>query len=127
MIGNINCQSILEVEGKIEGDINGNIVTIRESGEVVGNIVANILNIKGKFSGNIKSEKVNISEKSEIKASIEYCFLCVEDGAIIEGGLKRIEKSKLEKKPIDLGIKKVDDTIVNHNEDNKKWFRLEKF
>ena len=92
--GNLTSEGLLEIEGRIEGDIIGNIITLRETANVNGNITAKILNIKGKFDGTIKSERINISGKADIKGTLEYVSLCVEDGASIEGELKRVSDFK---------------------------------
>lgn len=92
--GILNCEETLDIEGKIEGDIIGNVITIRELGEVQGNITAKILNLKGKFNGKIKSERINIAKQADIKGTLEYISLCVEDGAKIEGDLKKINEVK---------------------------------
>ena len=88
--GNIDSRGQIEIEGNIDGNINANILTIRENGFVNGNIVSKIANIKGKFTGILKSERINLSKTSDIKGTIEYVSLCVEDGANIEGDLKRV-------------------------------------
>ncbi len=93
--GILNCEETLDVEGKIEGDIIGNVITIRELGEVQGNITAKVLNLKGKFNGKIKSERINIAKQADIKGTLEYVSLCVEDGAKIEGDLKKINEVKI--------------------------------
>lgn len=92
--GILNCEETMDIEGKIEGDIIGNVITIRELGEVQGNITAKVLNLKGKFNGKIKSEKINIAKQADIKGTLEYVSLCVEDGAKIEGELKKINEVK---------------------------------
>ncbi len=91
--GEIVCNDFLEVEGKIEGVIQANEITIRECGSVKGELTANVVNIKGSFDGDIKSKRVNISGKASIKGKLEYISLCVEDGASIEGDLKRINEN----------------------------------
>ena len=92
--GNIVSDGILEIEGDVDGDVTGNIVTLRETSSVKGNIVAKILNIKGKFVGILKSEKINVSEHANINGTLEYMSLCVEDGAIIEADLKKTTEIK---------------------------------
>lgn len=94
--GNLVSDGLLEVEGKIEGNVKGNEITIRESGLIDGKIVSNILNIKGSFNGTIKSQKINISGKANIKGTLEYVILCVEDGASIVGDLKRVDEIVLD-------------------------------
>jgi cytoskeletal protein CcmA (bactofilin family) len=96
--GILNSEDTIDIEGKIEGDIIGNIITIRELGEVQGNITAKVLNLKGKFNGKIKSERINIAKQADIKGTLEYVSLCVEDGAKIEGDLKKISEVKFPSK-----------------------------
>jgi cytoskeletal protein CcmA (bactofilin family) len=104
--GNVKSEGILEIEGKIKGDIIGNTVTLRESASVEGTILAQVVNVKGKFEGTIKSEKINISGKASINGTLEYMTLSVEDGASIFGDLKRSDKvvnkeiKKEDKEPI---------------------------
>lgn len=96
--GNLYSEGLLEIEGSIDGDINGNVVTLRESANVKGNILTKVLNLKGKFNGFIKSERINISGKANIKGTLEYISLCVEDGATIDGDLKRVNEIKANSK-----------------------------
>jgi len=86
--GNIFSDGVTEIQGKVEGDINGNVITVREDGIVTGNISSKILNIKGKFNGIAKSEKINISKDGKVNGTLQYETLGVEDGAFIEGNLK---------------------------------------
>ena len=90
--GDLTTDGLLEIEGKIEGNIKGDEITIRESGFVNGNIISNISNIKGNFQGTIKSQRINVSGKANIKGTLEYVSLCVEDGSSIDGDLKRVSE-----------------------------------
>ena len=90
--GDLTTDGLLEIEGKIEGNIKGNEITIRESGFVNVNIISNISNIKGNFQGTIKSQRINVSGKANIKGTLEYVSLCVEDGSSIDGDLKRVSE-----------------------------------
>lgn len=96
--GDLISDGLLEIEGKIEGNVKGNEITIRECGFINGNVISNILNIKGGFKGVIKSQKINISKKANIKGTLEYVSLCVEDGASIDGDLKRVNEIKFDSK-----------------------------
>ena len=93
--GNIVSKEILEIEGKIEGDINGNIVTLRETAFVKGNIIAKTVNVKGNFSGILKTDKCFVSKDGVLNGTLEYNFLCVEEGANIEADLKRTSGSSV--------------------------------
>lgn len=88
--GKISSTGLIEIEGKIQGSINGNIVIVRENGNVEGEIISENLSIKGNFDGTIKSKNISISNKANVKGSIEYKSLSVEDGASIDGEFKKI-------------------------------------
>lgn len=122
--GNLVSDGLLEVEGKIEGNIKGNEITIRESGFIDGNVISNTLNIKGNFSGTIKSQKINISGKATINGTLEYVALCVEDGASIVGDLKRVDEIVLDDDETVLNASKQytykKNVLDNTEEENKK-------
>ncbi|MDR3290410.1 MAG: polymer-forming cytoskeletal protein [Rickettsiales bacterium] len=88
--GDIKDENVLEIEGKVKGNIFANHLTLRESSNVDGNIVAEEVILKGTFKGNVKSKKISISGKAKIHGKVEYGILSVEDGAEIFADLKRV-------------------------------------
>lgn len=94
LVGNINRGNDIEIEGHVEGDIFVDMVTIRESGVVRGNVKCNVFNIKGRFDGNASCEKINISDTATINGVLEYKFLSVDYGANINCELKRVVDDK---------------------------------
>lgn len=105
IVGDINNGESIEIEGSVEGNIFANIVTIRESGRVKGNVKCSVFNIKGNFDGNAFSEKINMSDTAVVNGVLEYKFLAVDYGANINCELKRIadgrvpEGKNIQKKP----------------------------
>ena len=116
--GNLKSEGLLEIEGKIDGDIDGNVITLRETAVVNGNIIAKVVNVKGKFDGIIKSERINISGRADIRGTLEYVSLCVEDGASIDGELKRVNDVKNGK--VDFKHDQSKNMNENVKNDNKK-------
>lgn len=94
--GEINSNGILEIEGKTQGLIKGNLVIIREGGYVEGRIEAEHLNIHGNFNGEIKANNISIYKKAKVLGNIEYKSLCVEDGASIDGKFKKFSNVVVE-------------------------------
>lgn len=105
--GDLISSGIVEVEGKITGNISAHTLTLRENAEVAGDIYAQIANMKGKFTGNVYAEKINISGEARIDGHMEYVSLSVENGASIEGQLKRV-KAKEEIKQLKSAVIKSD-------------------
>jgi len=90
IVGNLVCGGTLEIDGTVEGDIEGNIVSLRNDSKVKGKIIAKVLNVSGSFVGVAICGKINIAAKAVVKGTLEYGLLCIEDGAIVEGDIKKI-------------------------------------
>ena len=88
--GEIFSSGLIEIEGFVKGNINGNSVIIREDGNMEGELMAESLSVRGIFTGTIRAKNVNISSKARISGLIEYCSLSVEDGACIDGQFKQV-------------------------------------
>lgn len=95
LVGNVKSKGSIEVEGSINGDIEADTVSIRESGRISGNVKAKVINVKGLFDGVAICEKINISDTAKITGEINYISLSADYGASINSQLKRIEKNVL--------------------------------
>jgi len=88
--GELFSGGIIEIQGAINGTINGNSVILREDGVITGTVFAENFNIRGRFEGNIKAKYISISGKARVRGEVEYETLSVEDGANIDGYFKKI-------------------------------------
>ena len=80
----------LLIQGKVEGNINlnGNQVSVGESGEVRADIQAKVIKVDGKVTGNITGlEKVVISKSGNVHGNIVAPRVTLEDGAIFKGSI----------------------------------------
>jgi cytoskeletal protein CcmA (bactofilin family) len=87
--GEIFSAGVIEIEGTINGTINGNSVILREDGAIYGTVFAENFSIRGKFEGTIKAKNISIASKARVTGEIEYDVLSVEDGANIDGHFKK--------------------------------------
>lgn len=101
--GEISSVGVIEIEGSIQGNIKGNVVVLRESGFISGEVIAESICIRGNLNGKVRSNIVNISGKAKVSGDIEYKTLSVEDGACIEGQFKRINADNEIKSENDAG------------------------
>lgn len=90
LIGEIFSGGIVEIQGSIDGTINGNSIILREDGVINGTVIAENFSIRGKFDGKIRAKNVSIYSKALVRGDIEYSSLSVEDGANIDGNFKKI-------------------------------------
>ena len=59
--GEIFSAGVIEIEGNINGTINGNSVILREEGSINGTVFAENFSIRGKFEGTIKAKNISIA------------------------------------------------------------------
>lgn len=102
VLGNIICEGTLDFNGTIDGNIRCKNLTIRENALVKGEVIADTVQVHGKVSGLIRARVVHLFATARIDGVIMHESLSIEDGAFIDGKLKRTDKIKDEKKDIDL-------------------------
>lgn len=118
IVGDIKNAANIEIEGKIEGNIFADIITLREGGEIFGNVKSKVFNIKGKFNGNVSSDKINISDEAVVSGLLEYNFLSVDYGASINCELKRINDKNNNKDTVE-SFMKGDNDKTKETKENK--------
>ena len=84
IVGNISTQGIVNVKGKVEGDIRSAKIVIEPDGIVEGCIYANELVIFGKFHGKIQADKVEIASSGLVEGELIYQRLSIDDGAYLD-------------------------------------------
>lgn len=88
--GEVTGEEDLLIQGKVEGKIslNGNQVTVGESGEVRADIFAKVIQINGKVIGDITAnEKVIISKSGNVHGNVIAPRVLLEDGAMFKGSI----------------------------------------
>lgn len=91
ILGNLLSDGIIEIEGRLDGNITCNFATIRKAGVIKGDIIAESLQIDGQVEGLIKARHVRISETGKVTGVIMYETLSIKDGAFIDGQCKTME------------------------------------
>lgn len=102
VVGNLQSSGDVQVEGSVEGDITSRTATIGEKAHINGSINAETANIHGSITGKLNASKVRIAKTANIRGDVNYQTLSIEEGAVINGQIKRKEagaKSEPEKKP----------------------------
>jgi cytoskeletal protein CcmA (bactofilin family) len=85
--GKLSSTGDVRIDGSVKGDVkaNGN-VTVGESGEVDGQIHADIITLGGKVTGSINAkDKLVLESKAALKGDIVTKILVVEAGAKFDG------------------------------------------
>ena len=110
--GSINSSGAIDIAGLVRGPVNSREVIIRETGSITGTIEGDHIEIHGHMDGKISGEDVIIGSNGTVKGDIEFGNnLKTENGADIDGYIKKTNSSKSKLKP---------DFLFSKTKDEKK-------
>ena len=96
--GSISCKGELQIDGRINGNINGEKVILGPESSMDGTLTADEVVISGKFKGKIKGKSIRLDSGSSVNAEIIYEILAIEDGSSVNGVVKKSVNSESVKK-----------------------------
>ncbi len=93
MLGNIvHEDGTVDMDGTLDGNLRCRSLTVRPNGVIQGEIQADTVNIYGRVNGLIRARQVSLFAGCHIEGIVMHEQLSIEDGAFIDGKLKRIDK-----------------------------------
>ncbi|WP_051279150.1 bactofilin family protein [Hellea balneolensis] len=87
--GDIKTDGHIQIDGRLDGNIQAGNVTIGEKGAVNGKIVAGAVHIRGKVTGKIEANVVDLSETANVQADLVQDQLMIANGAFFDGKCTR--------------------------------------
>ena len=97
--GLVNSAGDVDLGGSVKGPVNVKSLVIKEKGSVIGEINAEIVNVLGFVDGKVTAKKITIGGTGEVKGDLEFSeSLIVEDGARLDGNVKKVPLNKIENK-----------------------------
>ena len=107
--GSISCKGELQIDGRINGNLNGEKVILGPEAIMDGTLTADEIIISGKFKGKIKGKSIRLDSGASIDAEITYEVLAIENGSSINGIVKKIViPAPIKKQPLSDDKKKED-------------------
>jgi cytoskeletal protein CcmA (bactofilin family) len=92
VLGNIISDGTIDFDGTIQGNIRCHTLNVRKNGNVTGEVVANDIFVYGKVKGIIRAKNVYLYNGSRIDGIVMHETIAIEDGAFLDGKLKRTDK-----------------------------------
>lgn len=83
--GNLSCDGDIQIDGRVQGDIEARSLTVGENGVVDGSIVADEVHVSGTLDGEISARSVVIARGAHVRGDIAHDVLSIESGAQFEG------------------------------------------
>lgn len=91
IVGSILSQGEMTIDGKIEGDVKADSLTIGSEGEIIGEIIAQQVIVRGKVKGSIRARKVELEAGAHVQGDIVHARLSIQNDAVFEGQVKHAE------------------------------------
>ncbi len=95
----IICKTTLVIAGDVSGDINGNWVTVAETGRVQGTIAARAISVYGQVHGPLRATTVTLHATARVESDILQMNLVIAEGAHFNGRVQKAE-SEAEVQPV---------------------------
>jgi cytoskeletal protein CcmA (bactofilin family) len=87
--GNLTSKGQMQIDGEVQGDINGSHVIVGERARITGGIRSEEVVVRGKVQGSIHSNRVMLQANSHVEGDIFHKALAIEQGAFFEGKSRR--------------------------------------
>ncbi len=87
-------KSTLQVDGAIEGDVQGAEVVIGQLGRVTGTVIAEKVTVQGQVDGTIRGVQVDLMGTARVDGEIIHQMLSIDREARFEGTVRRAEDSR---------------------------------
>ena len=94
VVGNLQSDGEIQVDGTVEGDIESHALTVGKGAQIEGSISADTIRICGTISGKVDAVTVKIAKTANVSSDINYQTLSIEDGAVLEGTIRRVDPDK---------------------------------
>jgi cytoskeletal protein CcmA (bactofilin family) len=97
--GLVNSAGDVDLGGSVKGPVNVKTLIIKEKGSVIGEINAEKVDVLGFVDGKVTAKRITIGATGEVKGDLEFTeSLVVEDGARLDGNVKKVPLAKIENK-----------------------------
>ena len=95
IVGDLNSEGEVQVDGFIDGDIRTKVLLIGESATIKGEIVGDTVRVYGTVNGQIKARAVTLAKSAHVVGNILHENLSIEEGAFLEGHCKRLSEGEV--------------------------------
>jgi cytoskeletal protein CcmA (bactofilin family) len=118
LLGNIIGAGVIDLDGRIEGNVRCYSLSIRPNGKVRGDVLADNVQVHGTVEGTIKARVVTLYPTARVTGTIMHESLTIEDGAFVDGKFKRTDKIVFDDMPALSYSPPIESMFENDNDDD---------
>ncbi len=98
--GSVTSEGALQIDGIVDGDVAATDITIGASGQITGEVKAEVVKVKGRIKGSIRARKVELETGAHVKGDIVHSSLQIQSNAVFEGQVKHADDPLRETGPV---------------------------
>jgi cytoskeletal protein CcmA (bactofilin family) len=91
IVGNIECNGLARVFGRIEGQLSASDLLISDGAQVEGSIIAQDVTVCGRVKGTIRAVRVRLQNGGLVEGDIFHKSLSIDESSQFEGSSRRVE------------------------------------
>jgi cytoskeletal protein CcmA (bactofilin family) len=91
IVGNIECNGLAQVFGRIEGELRASDLLISSGAQVEGSIIAQDVTVCGRVKGTIRGVHVKLKDGGVVEGDIFHRSLSIDENSQFEGSSRRVE------------------------------------
>ena len=93
--GDVTTDGHLLIDGRVHGTVEAQMVTLAAGAEIHGRIEAEEAVLHGMIRGEVRARRVHLVRGCRVFAEIHQDVLQIDEGAYLEGGIKRLSGAEL--------------------------------
>ncbi len=98
IVGDIDGDGELHVDGRVDGNIRCETLTVGETGQVEGKIFVNTLRLLGAITGTVRAQTVSMMKTARMIGDVAHEKIEIEAGAMVDGVYKHLKPEAFEKR-----------------------------
>ncbi len=87
--GDVKTDGDVQIDGRIDGNIDAGNITIGEQGIINGKIIAKSVHVRGKVTGKVDAGTIELAETANVQADLVQDQLMIANGAFFDGKCAR--------------------------------------
>lgn len=98
--GDLESDAEIQLDGRVEGNVRGKVVTIGEGANITGSVYGETVNVAGTINGTIEARTVMVSKTAHSTGDIIHESLQIEAGAYVDGHCRPEFGKSAQSKPV---------------------------
>jgi cytoskeletal protein CcmA (bactofilin family) len=102
--GNVSGQGDLHIDGAVRGDVRVGRLTVGETGNVEGSVLADYIEVRGRVVGAVNGKQVKLMGTAYVDGDITHEQLSIDVGAYFQGRCLQGRKDALQSQQAPVGF-----------------------